>query len=222
MARKEIIDHTHLPDGEELILSFEQGFYHLTLEGVPLMSSAAHHSEEHLAEIGCDGLAKRPNTRILVGGLGMGYTLRAALDRTAPTSRVVVAELLPAVVKWNEGPLADLAGRPLEDPRTQLEVGDIVAYLGSGPEPFDAILLDTDNGPDDFTSKGNARLYSRRGLDRLRGFLRPGGRLVVWSAYQSPSFPGALRRAGLEASVVRAKARGKKGSRHTLYVGRRR
>ena len=158
---------------------------------------------------------------VVVGGLGMGYTLRAALDRTSPTSRVVVAELVPAVVRWNRGPLADLAGRPLDDPRTQLEAGDIVAYIASGPVPFDAILLDTDNGPDDFTSKGNARLYSRRGLDRLRRSLRPGGRLVVWSAYQCPSFVGSLRRAGLEPSVVRAKSRGKKGSRHTLYVGRR-
>jgi len=218
---KELIGRARLPQGQELKLTFEQGYYLLSLDGIPLMSSAAHHSEEHLAEVGCAGLAARPSTRVLVGGLGMGYTLRAALDRTAKTSRVVVAELVPAVVDWNEGPLADLAGRPLEDPRTQLEVRDIVAYIASQPEPFDAILLDTDNGPDDFTAKGNARLYDPKGLARLRRTLRPGGRLVVWSAYQCPAFVGALRRAGFEASVVRAKARGHKGGRHTLYVGRR-
>ena len=222
MARsRELLGRTHLPGGQELKLTSEEGYYVLTLDGVPLMSSAAHHSEEHLAEVGCEGLAERPDTRVLVGGLGMGYTLRAALDRTSATSRVVVAELVPAVVRWNRGPLGDLAGRPLDDPRTELVAGDVVAYVESRPEPFDAILLDTDNGPDDFTAKGNARLYDAQGLSRLRKTLRPGGRLVVWSAYQCPAFVHDLRRAGLEPSVVKAKARGTKGGRHTLYVGRR-
>ncbi len=222
MARsRELIGRTHLPGGQELKLTSEEGYYVLTLKGVPLMSSAAHHSEEHLAEIGCEGLQDRPRTRVLVGGLGMGYTLRAALDRTSPTSRIVVAELVPAVVRWNRGPLADLAGRPLEDPRTQLEAGDIVAYVESRPEPFDAILLDTDNGPDNFTARGNSRLYDPQGLARLRRALRPGGRLVVWSAYECPPFVKDLQRAGFEPQVVKAKARGHKGGRHTLYVGRR-
>lgn len=222
MARsRELIGRTHLPGGQELKLTSEEGYYVLTLDGVPLMSSAAHHSEEHMAEVGCKGLETRPNTRVLVGGLGMGYALRAALDRTSPTSRVVMSELVPAVIRWNKGPLADLAGRPLEDPRTQLDAGDIVAYIKSRPEPFDAILLDTDNGPDNFTVKGNSRLYDPQGLARLSRTLRPGGRLVVWSAYQCPAFVGDLRRAGFEAQVVKAKARGHKGGRHTLYVGRR-
>ena len=218
---RELIGRTHLPGGQELVLTSEEGYYVLTLDGTPLMSSAAHHSEEHLAEVGCEGLLSRPRTRVLVGGLGMGYTLRAALDRTSSTSRVVVAELVPAVIRWNQGPLADLAGRPLEDPRTQLVGGDIVAYLKSRPEPFDAILLDTDNGPDDFTAKGNARLYDPRGLARQFGALRPGGRLVVWSAYQCPAFVKDLRRAGFEPHVVKAKSRGRKGGRHHLYVGQR-
>jgi spermidine synthase len=218
---RELIGRTHLPGGQELRLTSEEGYFVLTLGHVPLMSSAAHHSEEHLAEVGCEGLAERPHARVLVGGLGMGYTLRAALDRTPSTSRIVVAELVPAVVRWNRGPLADLADRPLEDPRTELVAGDVVAYVESGPEPFDAILLDTDNGPDDFTAKGNARLYAPAGLARLRQALRPGGRLVVWSAYQCPAFVHDLRRAGFEPSVVKAKARGHKGGRHTLYVGRR-
>ena len=222
MARsRELLGRTHLSGGQELKLTSEEGYYVLTLDGIPLMSSAAHHSEEHLAAVGCEGLLEQPNTRVLVGGLGMGYTLRAALDRTAATSRIVVAEIVPAVIRWNQGPLADLAGRPLEDPRTQLEAGDIVRYVKSRPEPFDAILLDTDNGPDDFTAKGNAQLYDPQGLARLRDLLRPGGRLVIWSAYQCPAFVHDLRRAGLEPSVVRAKSRGDKGGRHTLYVGRR-
>ncbi len=221
-APTELIGTARLPSGGELKLSRRAGYYHLVLDGVPLMSSAAHYSEEHLAAIGCEGLDARPHSRVLVGGLGMGYTLRAALDLTAPTSRVVVAELVPEVVTWNEGPLGDVAGRPLEDPRTELAIGDLVAYLRTGPDPFDAILLDTDNGPEDFTSKGNAKLYTARGLRMLKDRLRPGGKLVVWSAYQSMHFVGALKRAGFEASAVKSRARGTKGGRHMLYVGRRR
>ena len=220
-ARRKLIDRARLPDGQELVLTSDEGYYELTLAGTPLMSSAAHHSEERLAAEGCVGLLARPGARVLVGGLGMGYTLRAALDLTSPTSTVVVAELVPAVVRWNEGPLADLADRPLEDPRTELVVGDIVTYLEKGPRPFDAILLDTDNGPDGFTVKRNSRLYDAPGLARIRRTLRPGGRLVVWSAYQCPPFVKDLQRAGFEPRVVKAKSRGSKGGRHTLYVGRR-
>ena len=222
MARsRERIDETRTPDGKLLALTREEGYYVLTLDGVPLMSSAAHYSEEHLAVVGCEGLEARPDTRVLVGGLGMGYTLRAVLDRTSRSSRVVVAELLPAVVTWNRGPLGELADHPLRDERVELEVGDIVAFVRSAPAPFDAILLDTDNGPDDFVQRGNAQLYSHAGLLRLRGLLRSGGRLVVWSAYQCPSFRRDLERAGLESRVVKVKARGEKGGRHSLYVGQR-
>mgnify|MGYP001819957702 CR=1 FL=1 len=218
---RELIDRTHLPGGQELKLVRERDHFILMLDGLALMTSAAHHSEEALATVGCEGLGDRPRVRVLIGGLGMGYTLRAALDGTSATSEVVVVELLPSVVDWNRGPLADLAGRPLDDPRARVETRDIVAYVASSPGTFDAILLDTDNGPDDFTSEGNARLYDPRGLSRLRRMLRPGGRLVVWSAYQCPTFPGDLKRAGLEPSAVKVKARGRKGGRHTLYVGRR-
>ncbi len=222
MARsRERIAETKTPDGKVLVLTREEGYYVLTLDGVPLMSSAAHYSEEHMAEVGCEGLAKTPDTRVLIGGLGMGYTLRASLDRTSPTSRVVVAELLPAVAEWNRGMLKDLADRPLDDPRVELVLTDIVKYVRSGPDPFDAILLDTDNGPDDFTQRDNAQLYSQAGLRRLHQLLKPGGRLVVWSAYQCPPFKRDLEQAGFESRVVRAKARGEKGGRHSLYVGER-
>ncbi|MDA1195909.1 MAG: hypothetical protein O2894_12085 [Planctomycetota bacterium] len=216
---KELIGRARLPQGQELTLTRQYGHFHMAVDGVPLMSSAAQHSEQKMATVGCEGFADRPRTRTLVGGLGMGYTLRAALDAVSPTSRVVVAEFVREVIDWNRGALADLAARPLEDPRAELYAGDIVKYLASGPEQFDAILLDTDNGPDDFTAKGNAALYTPKGLARLRSLLRPGGRLVVWSAYQCPPFVGALKRAGFTARALRAKARGTKGGRHTLYVG---
>ena len=151
----------------------------------------------------------------------MGFTARAALDRVGPTASVVVVELVPAIVAWNRGPLAPLAGRPLDDPRVTLVVGDVVGYLAAGPAPFHAILLDVDNGPDPVTARGNARLYEPAGLERIHRALRPGGVLVVWSAYQAPAFPTTLRQAGFAPEVVRARSRGGKGGRHVLYVGRR-
>jgi len=210
------------PGGRHLTLNREDGFLVMRIEGTLLMSNAVCYSEQRMVEVGCGGLGERDGARVLVGGLGMGYCLRAVLDGVSATSRVVVAELLEAVVEWNRGPLADLAGRPLEDPRVQVEVADIADYLAAGPEPFDAILLDTDNGPEALTEPGNARLYEPMGLAQLHRCLRPRGTLVVWSSYQSPPFEKALRRAGFEARSEMARSRGKKGVRHTLFVGRRR
>jgi spermidine synthase len=221
MKKSRLIDKAILPGGEELTLTEEGGFYMVSADGLPLMSNRAHHSEEHMAVVGCAHVRTRPDARVLVGGLGMGYTARAALEQVAPTAKVIVSEISPQLIEWNRGPLADLAGRPLDDPRLELAVGDIVEYLAAEPEPFDAMLLDTDHGPDSFTAEGNARLYSRKGLPRLRTRLRPGGVLVIWSAYQVPAFPKALGRAGFRSETVRVRSRGDKGGRHTLYVGRR-
>ena len=221
MAKSKLIDTATLPSGEVLTLIEESGYFMVRADGLPLMSNMAHYSEEHMAVVGCEGLREKPDARVLVGGLGMGYTARAALEQVSSTGTVIVSEISPQLVEWNRGPLADLAERPLEDPRLVLEVGDIVAYLGSGPEPFDAMLLDCDHGPDSFTAEGNARLYSRKGLVRLRNNLRPGGTLVIWSAYQVPAFPRALTRAGFKSRLVRVRSRGTKGGKHALYVGQR-
>ena len=217
----EFIDEARTPAGELIRLTRESGEFVVRADGALLMSSGAHHSEELMAEIGCEGLRKRTDARVLVGGLGLGYTLRAALDAVGPRATVVVSELLEAVVTWNRGLLAHLAGHPLDDRRTQLEVGDLVAYMRAGPAPFDALLLDVDHGPDSFTSKGNGSLYDRQGLARLRESLRPGGVLVVWSAYDCPPFVRALKQAGFDAKVVSTQARGHRGPRHWLFVGRR-
>jgi spermidine synthase len=221
MQPRVLIDEAQTPDGSTLKLTSRSGYFEVSLGGLPLMSSSEHHSEEVMADLACESAAGWPDARVMVGGLGMGYTLRAALDRLRPDATVVVVELMEAVVRWNRGPLADLAARPLDDPRTRLEVIDLVDYVAGKPEPFDGILLDVDNGPEPFTTEGNARLYDQRGLSRLRAALRPGGTLVVWSAFESPKFVGLMQRAGFSARVVRARSRGKKGGRHTLYVGRR-
>ncbi len=221
MQPRVLIDEARTPDGSLLKLTSRSGYFEVSLGGLPLMSSSEHHSEEVMVELACEGAAAWPGARVLIGGLGMGYTLRAALDRLRPDATVVVVELMEAVVRWNRGPLADLAARPLEDSRAQLENVDLVDFLAAKPEPFDGILLDVDNGPEPFTTDGNARLYDQRGLQRLRAALRPGGTLVVWSAFESPPFVAALRRAGFTARAERARSRGKKGGRHTLFVGRR-
>lgn len=152
---------------------------------------------------------------VLIGGLGMGFTLRAALD--ASSAVVTVAELIPAVVEWNKLHLGRLAGDPLDDPRARLHVGDVGELLRTAGR-WDAILLDVDNGPDAFTQVGNGWLYGLEGLKRTRMALRPGGTLVYWSAYPSPEFVDRTRRAGLRTETRTVRAHAGKGPRHTLFV----
>lgn len=222
MQPNQRIDSTTTPDGQAITLTIEGGYYIIRVARDSLMSSAMHGSEEILAELGCAPLQGRKNARVLVGGLGMGYTARAALDQLPADAEVVVSEFLPAVVRWNRGPLGPLADHPLDDPRTTLIEGDAVELIKKSKKDFDALLLDFDNGPGVVTSKGNAWIYGNKGLAALREALRPGGMLVIWSAFRSPPFEKRMERAGFDCSSVFARARGKigKGPRHTLYVGK--
>lgn len=221
MGSRELIAESTTPGGEPLTLSLERGHYLVCVRGEPLMSSLAFGSEQRMAEVGCEGLEKKPDARVMISGLGLGYTLRAALDLLPATARVLVVEFAPAVVEWNRGPVAHLAERPLDDPRVAVSVEDVGRTLAGEAGPFDCILLDIDNGPEPLSQDSNAAIYGPRGLTRIRRALRPGGRVVIWSAHQCPPFPKALRRAGLRPSVVTARERGNKGARHTLYVGTR-
>ncbi len=209
------------PGGERVTLAREAGALVVRVAGAVLMSSRVHGSEEALAAVGCGPLAKRPRARVLVGGLGMGFTLRAALDVLGADAQVTVSELLPCVCEWNRGPLGPLADHPLDDRRCRLVVGDLAALLRASRSRFDAILLDVDNGPDAFTVPSNAWLYGRTGLSAIRTALAPAGVVVVWSAFESPRFEKSLRSAGFSLDVVPVRARGavKKGSKHVLYVG---
>lgn len=196
------------------------GVYTIRVDGLELMSSRAHGSEDALARLAmAEVRAARPN--VLVGGLGMGFTLRAVLDVLPAAGGVVVAEILPEVVRWNQGPLAELAGSPLEDPRVELIEGDVARVIGARPTAFDAILLDVDNGPAALTLTDNDRLYQRDGLELTRRSLRPKGMLAVWSAGPDPAFERALRTAGflVRVETVRARSIGK-GPRHTLFFAR--
>jgi spermidine synthase len=208
------------PDGRELILHERDGAYAIRVDGLELMSSRAHGSEEALARLVLAKLSA-PAPRILVGGLGMGYTLRAVLDLTPVAAEVVVAEILPAVVEWNRSHLADLARRPLDDARVTVEVRDVAAVMADHPDRFDAILLDVDNGPAAFTTAANSRLYEASGLALVRRNLRRGGVLGVWSADPDPPFVRRLAEAGFRTEVATVPARsGRKGPMHTLFIAR--
>ena len=206
-------------DGRELILYERAGAFYIRLDGLELMSSLAHGSEDALAELALDAVRHVEAPSVLIGGLGMGFTLRATLDRFPTASRLVVAEVFPEVIAWNRGPLAHLARRPLDDPRVELINRDVYEVLPRGG--FDVILLDVDNGPAPFTLESNARLYDRAGIGRLRAALNPGGVLSLWSAGEEPAFERQLRKVGLEVrrQTVHARRQGG-GPRHAIYLVR--
>jgi spermidine synthase len=218
----ELLGRTRTPGDADMALMRRDREYVILAGGKPLMSSRMHGSEEALATLGCRQARTREAPCVLVGGLGMGFTLRATLDLLPPTAAVVVAELVPAIVEWNRGPLALLAGRPLEDARVRVDVGDVAATLRASAGRFDAMLLDVDNGPDAFTASDNAGLYDDRGLASARAALRPGGVLAVWSAWEDRKFEQRLRYAGFAVSVERVRARLKKGGpHHTIFLAHR-
>jgi len=218
-------------DGRELVLYMRDGVYTIRVGGLELMSSRAHGSEEELARLACSAMPPRPQPSVLIGGLGMGFTVHAALSCLPPEARVVVCEVFPAVMAWNRGPLADVAGRPLEDPRVRpvvMDVADLIEASArggrgqSGSGPFDAILLDVDNGPEPFTLGTNRRLYDRHGVVRLRDALAAGGVLALWSASPDEAFERRLGAAGFEVGRHTPRARpGTRGPRHTIYLARR-
>jgi spermidine synthase len=208
------------PDGKDLVLHERGGVYVIRVGGQELMSSARHGSEEALAETGLQGL-RDESPSVLIGGLGLGYTLRAALDRLPSKASVTVVEISAAVVAWNRGPLAPLAGAPLSDSRVSVEVAEIGRFVATTRRRFDAILLDVDNGPSALFRAGNQALYTRSGLAAFSRALRPGGALVVWSAGAAPRFVEELRSAGFEAREQRVPARLRGGkARHVLFTGR--
>jgi spermidine synthase len=222
VKRWELLGEARTPDGDLLALMRQDDELVILANGKSLMSSRMHGSEEALAPLSCGHLRRVDAPCVLVGGLGMGFTLRATLDALPATATVVVAELIPAVVAWNHGPLGALAGHPLADPRVRVDVNDVLSTLQAGPARFDAVLLDVDNGPDAFTTSRNAGLYADQGIAAIRAALRPGGVLGVWSAWEDRKFEQRLRYHGFAVQVERVRARLKKGGpRHTIFLARR-
>ena len=210
-------------DGGELKLTQRDNEFAIQLTGVhgELMASRMHSSELALAELGCAHLQGVENAKVLVGGMGMGFTLAAALKATSLSSEVLVAELVPEIIEWNKGPLGEVAGRPLEDNRVRVYLGDVGELFMTGQATYDAILLDVDNGPEAFTHDDNTELYSIESLHAIRETLRPNGMLAVWSAWHDPRFTKKLKKARFDVSFKTVRAHKGKGSKHTIYLAQK-
>ena len=193
-------------DGRLMTLHEHDGDYQISVAGVPLMSTRQHHSERRLAELAREHIRGRPAPRLLIGGLGLGFTLRAALEGLGPDAAVTVVELLPAVVEWNRNPAYGLAAEALEDPRVELVIGDVADTIRQRRGGFDAILLDVDNGASELTTATNRELYQAESLQRARAGLRAGGCLAVWSADKDPVFVERMQRAGFSVTTERVAA----------------
>ena len=220
MIPRETIDTVQVPGGGEMRLVRRGGDWFIMLGREELMSSRMSGSEEALGTMACDRVGA--DARVLIGGYGMGFTLRAVLGRLGPEAQVTVAELVPAVIAWAKGPMADFAAGCLDDHRVRVVEDDVGAVIASRAGAWDAILLDVDNGPDGLTRRGNDRLYSAAGLAAARAALRPCGVLAVWSAAADPAFAKAMDRAGFAVDEVGVRARASgKGARHVIWFGRR-
>ena len=221
MKRLTLLDTAPIPGGGELAL-YELGedFVIKVVGGQDLMSTRTHGSAEALAELACAEVAGRERARVLIGGLGVGFTLASALRHLGRDAEVVLAELVPGVVEWNRGPLGEHAGHPLRDERVTIEEVDVSVLLRAEARAFDAILLDVDNGPEGLTQEGNDWLYSRDGLKAAYEALRPKGVLAVWSAGPDKAFSKRLRTAGFVVDEVPVRAHRGKGARHLIWMAR--
>ena len=215
-----LLSRSRTPDNKsELILYQRDTEYSIRVNGHELMNSRMFGSEMMLAELSCPEIADRKNANVLIGGLGMGYTLSAALRLLHSDTDVLLAELVPSVVEWNKNVLGSLAGDPLKDSRVTVVIEDVINIINNNTSAFDAILLDVDNGPDSLTQDGNDELYSTSGVSMIHRALRPGGVVAVWSSSPDTGFIQRLNRSTFH--ILEKKVRGrahKKGPVHTIWI----
>ena len=220
-----LIDTADVPSGGEPLRLMQRGKeFTIKLGQNELMSSRLYGSEEALATLSCARLKARLDTHLLIGGLGMGFTLRAALKVLGPQARITVAELVPAVIAWARGPMAELSGESLLDPRVDIREADVVRLIAGGRGTYDAILLDVDNGPQGLTRQSNDALYDSSGLRTAFAALRPGGVLAVWSSHPDDRFAPRLRKAGFDTEEIKIRATGRGGgggARHVIWIATR-
>lgn len=223
MIPRVLIDTALVPGGGELRLIQRGEDFWIMLGANALMSTRLRGSEEALATLACERIAGRRRPALLIGGLGMGFTLRAALAELPGDARVAVSELVPAIVKWARGPMAHVHGGSLDDPRVEIVDSDVGDLIAAARSTYDSILLDVDNGPDALSRDTNDRLYDLDGLHRAKAALKPGGLLAIWSAAPDPAFSRRLGKAGfaVEEVTVRAHA-GRKGAKHMIWLATRR
>jgi len=216
----ELLDTARIPgSGGEIRLFRRDTEYSIRIAGFELMNSRVHGSEDDLARLAMEELAGWPAPRVLIGGLGIGFTVAAALLALPQDGTIEVVELVPAVVDWHREYLAPVAGRPLDDPRVSVTTADVAHVIGRATNSFDAIVLDVDNGPEGLIRKSNDRLYSARGLEAVRNRLRPGGILAVWSATPDDEFTERLEAEGFDVEITRVRPGGRRrGARHTIWI----
>lgn len=220
MKPRELLATAQIPGGEELRLYKRDTDFIIALGANELMSSRSSGSEESLALLTCDRLQTEA-PHLLIGGYGMGFTLRAALARLGPQARFTVVELVPEIIEWARGPMAELAAGCLDDPRVELIMRDVSRAIAAHERTFDAILLDVDNGPDGLTRVDNEHIYSLLGLQEATRALKPGGVLAIWSAAQNERFARRLKHAGFQVEEVMVRAgRNNKGARHVIWFAR--
>ena len=223
MIPRELIGEAEVPGGAPLRLFRRGSDFMIVLERNELMSTRMHGSEVALGTMACDRLAGHKAPHLLIGGYGMGYTLRAVLGQLGPTARVTVVELVPGIIAWARGPMAAVTAGCLDDPRVTVTVGDVGASMAQSTAQFDAILLDVDNGPDGLTRAANDGLYSPQGLANAKQALRPGGILAVWSAAPDTAFGRQLERGGFSVETVKVRARETgKGATHIIWFATKR
>jgi spermidine synthase len=218
-----LIDSADISGSKDSLRLLQRGAeFSIRLDQNELMNSRLSGSEEALAELACARIAERKRARILIGGLGMGFTLRATLAASGPDVEITVVELMPAVVAWARGPMAGIFDGSLDDPRVRLLKADIIDVIRAASSGYDAILLDVDNGPEGLMRADNDGLYDASGLKAASAALRPGGILAVWSAHPSDGFSARLRRAKFSVEEIKTRARGKRGgARHRIWLAQK-
>ncbi|MBR2267230.1 spermidine synthase [Sphingobium yanoikuyae] len=223
MTPRELLGTAAVPGGQELRLYRRGGDFMIVLDRNELMSSRMSGSEKALALMTLERLGKRAGLHMLIGGYGMGFTLRAALAEMDAKAQITLAELVPEIIEWARGPMVDLAAGCLDDPRVRLVMDDVAHVIAAGHGSYDAILLDVDNGPDGLTADANDRLYTNAGLSSAMRALKPGGILAIWSAGSDAAFTRRLQNAGFAVEEVAVKARDNgKGPRHVIWFATRR
>lgn len=218
MKPLERLGEAKTPDGTVLQLYRHDGAYLIRADGVELMSTRRHLSEDKLAEVACAPLKSTRGARVLIGGLGLGFTLREALRHLGPDAEVVVAELVADVIAWNANPEYALSAEAMADPRVRIVHDDVSNVLRKNVGGFNAIMLDTDNGPEGMIMKENSRLYAVRGIANTMAALRPSGTIAYWSVGDDPDFERSLQNAGLQVKAMKVRAHATSGPYHTLYI----
>ena len=220
MRHWRLLGEAPVPETDQKLFLYQgkDDFFIKISGGLELMSTRKHASEDALGSLPCKRLKQPETARVLIGGLGMGFTLAAVLASVGTKAEVLVAELIPEVIEWNRGPLGGYSGYPLSDPRTRVHLGDVAELLQKSRNDFDVIALDVDNGPEGLTKRANDWLYTMPGIAAARDALRPGGVLAYWSAYPDRAFHGRLKRIGFTVEEITVFAHGNKGARHTIWL----